>query len=374
MKLRSCFWLAPLLGACGAAPDADGAAGIPSGSTLPTPAASSEPTTTPSTGATFLPPASPPDSSTLPSTGPTSQVSSGALGPTDPLPAEQDTSEPPTDSADLASSTASGGETVESLDAESSAAGASSQDVSSGETSATPTACAVRPVTEEFRASYDLDPFYTRYADAAGLPVVGSDAPSDQALLRVCELVLDMTMRADVREALIDRQVRFAVIGQDELTNDIPEFSHLDDSINQRARGLGSLPAASCAEESILCDRSRDRWRGEGICVHEFAHTISLGGVFAAIPDFQRRLEEAFAHAQSTGLFQNTYRMENAQEYWAEGVQDWYFTNLEADPANGVHNFVDRREELEQYDPMLHELIAEFLPEPVNFVDCYSDE
>ncbi|HKO54149.1 MAG TPA: hypothetical protein VJV79_40855 [Polyangiaceae bacterium] len=26
------------------------------------------------------------------------------------------------------------------------------------------------------------------------------------------------------------------------------------------------------------------------------------------------------------GLFRNNYAMENAQEYWAEGVQDWYYT------------------------------------------------
>ncbi len=159
--------------------------------------------------------------------------------------------------------------------------------------------------------------------------MVSSDAPSDEALVRVCELVIDMTMRADVRAALIDNHVRFAVIGNDELTNDIPEFAYLDDAINERARGLGGLPAASCAEESILCDRERDLWRGEGICVHEFAHTISMGGLFDADPTFESRLQDAFENAQSTGLFENTYALENMQEYWAEGVQSWYYTNLE---------------------------------------------
>lgn len=235
--------------------------------------------------------------------------------------------------------------------------------------------CLVQPLSDEFRASYDdLDPFYTKYADAAGLPVISSDAPDDMALTRVCELVIDMTMRPDVRAALIEQHVRFAIIGNEELTNDIPEFAYLPDSINERARGLGSLPAASCAEESILCDTMRDPWRGEGICVHEFAHTISLGGMYDAVPDFSDRLDAAFENAQTTGLFENTYAMENAQEYWAEGVQDWYFTNLQSDPPNGIHNSVDRREELMDYDPMLYDLIAEFLPDPVQFVDCYSDE
>lgn len=236
--------------------------------------------------------------------------------------------------------------------------------------------CEVMPLTDEFRREYDnLDPFYQKYADANGLPVVSSMSPADEALTRVCELVIDMvSARPDVLEALLENHVRFAVIGEDELTNDIPEFSYLDDYINQRARGLGGLPAASCAEESILCNTELDRWRGEGICVHEFAHTISMGGLFEVDPTFEDRLGDAFQNAQSSGLFENTYAMENLQEYWAEGVQDWYYTNLESDPPNGIHNFVDRREELMQYDPALYALIAEFLPDVPQFVDCYSDE
>jgi hypothetical protein len=236
--------------------------------------------------------------------------------------------------------------------------------------------CQVQPLTDEFRASYDnLDPFYKKYADAEGLPVISSDSPADEALTRTCQLVIDMvSARPDVHEALISNYIRFAIIGEDELTNDIPEYSYLDDSINQRARGLGGTPAASCAEESILCHADLDPWRGEGICVHEFAHTIASAGLFVADPTFQGRLQSAFQNAQSTGLFANTYAMENFQEYWAEGVQDWYYTNLEADPPNGIHNYVDRREELEEYDPALYGLIAEFLPDVPGFVDCYSDE
>jgi hypothetical protein len=205
--------------------------------------------------------------------------------------------------------------------------------------------------------------------------VISSNSPADEALSRACLLVIDMlSARPDVHEALIENYVRFAIIGEDELTNDIPEYSYLDDSINQRARGLGGVPAASCAEESILCHSELDPWRGEGICVHEFAHTIASGGLFVADPTFQGRLQDAFQSAQGAGLFANTYAMENYQEYWAEGVQDWYFTNLEADPPNGIHNHVDRREELEAYDPTLYALIAEFLPDAPQFADCYSDE
>jgi hypothetical protein len=204
--------------------------------------------------------------------------------------------------------------------------------------------CVVQPLTDEFRQDYDnLDPFYQKYADANGLPVISSLSPADEALERACELVIDMvSTRPDVLQALIANRIRFAIIGEDELTNDIPEYSYLPDSINDRARGLGGMPAASCAEESILCNTALDRWRGEGICVHEFAHTISMGGLFPADPTFEGRLEDAYASAQAAGLFANTYAMENSQEYWAEGVQDWYNTNLEATRRTTVRGLLRR--------------------------------
>ena len=237
-----------------------------------------------------------------------------------------------------------------------------------------PPPCEVIPVSEELRESYDLDPFYTKVALARGVPVLSSDAPSDPSLIRVCEMLVDMlSIRQDVVEMLIQRRTLFSVIGEDELTNDIPEYRNLPDTINQRARGLGGEANGTCAEESILCNRALDRWRGEGICVHEYAHTISAAALFRVDPTFQGRLRAAYQDAVASGRFANTYALENLQEYWAEGVQNWYNTNLESIPSNGVHNEIDKRAELETYDPVLYDLIAELLPANNQFQDCYAD-
>jgi hypothetical protein len=234
--------------------------------------------------------------------------------------------------------------------------------------------CRVTLIPAELRQAYDLDPFYVKHTLARGIPVISSAAPSDEALTRACELLIDMlSQRPDVVDVLLQRRTRFGIIGNDELTNDIPEYRGFPDTINTRARGLGGEDIGTCAEESILCNRQRDRWRGEGICVHEFSHTISAAGLFRADPTFEPRLRAAFQDAQAEGRFDNTYAMENFQEYWAEGVQDWYDTNLEAVPSNGIHNDIDRRFELEDYDPALYGLIAEFLPADNQFQDCYAD-
>jgi len=236
-----------------------------------------------------------------------------------------------------------------------------------------PSWCQVGAVPDALRQEWDVDPYYQKYADANGIPILTSNAPPDNTLVLACKLVLEMvSQRDDVRLALIENQVHFTVIGVDEQTNDVPEYSYMPDSINTRARGLGGNPGM-CAEESILCGPS-DRWVGESICVHEFAHTISIYGLYDADPTFEDRLIDAYENAMSTGNFANTYAEENEQEYWGEIVQDWYYTNLESNPANGVHNSIDTREELLAADPTGYALVNELLSENVSWEDCYRDD
>jgi hypothetical protein len=234
---------------------------------------------------------------------------------------------------------------------------------------------AVGAVPEDVRKRLDLDPFYEKYLDADGVPILASSAPDDRALGLACELVHEMLgEREDVKRALIASGARFVIIGRDEGTAEIPEYGYRSrpqserDAIDERARGLGGL-AASCGEENILC-QGGDRYRGESICIHEFSHTISIYGLYAADRDFEERLRTTFDSAQGSGILDGTYRLENEQEYWAEGVQDWYGSNSEANPPNGIHNSVDTRDELRDYDRALYDLVDELLPSELNFADC----
>lgn len=231
--------------------------------------------------------------------------------------------------------------------------------------------CQVAEIPDALRQSYDLDPFYTRFADAGGIPIVSSDSPVDEALTRACRIVLDMTStRPDVVEALLDQKIRFIMMGADEKTVDTPDFAYLGD-IDWRARGLGGVPAGLCAEENVMCDTAADRWRGESICVHEYSHTIQMAAWSVVDPTFDARLEAAFDAATGAGLFADTYAGSQPAEYLAEGVQDWYDTNLQSANPNGVHNHVNTRVELETYDPTLYDLLAEFLPATPGHEDCY---
>jgi Xaa-Pro aminopeptidase len=206
-----------------------------------------------------------------------------------------------------------------------------------------------------------LDPFYTKYVSATGLPVVGSAKVSDFALREAAYLVDQMlSHRPDVRDALIKNKIRVAVMAYSERTTDIPEHRDMKpkDYWNMRARGLGAsrrTPVVSCAEENLLNYRG-DPYSTENILIHEFGHGIHGVGLAAVDPTFGPRLRKAYNDAKAKGLWRGTYAGSNVGEYWAEAVQSWFDTNRQNDSQ---HNHVDTRDELKAYDPDVAKLCNE---------------
>ncbi len=129
--------------------------------------------------------------------------------------------------------------------------------------------------------SLALDPFYRKYTDAFGIPIVASDNVPDAALLITRDVVIYMlSMRPDVREVMIDRGSRVGIMAQSEMQTDLPEYRDwkkptVDDRRltprerenydkpggiasmtdreywNRRARGMGGR-YTTCAEENVL--------------------------------------------------------------------------------------------------------------------------
>ena len=218
--------------------------------------------------------------------------------------------------------------------------------------------------------SLALDPFYTKYVDVNGLPLVSSWRVPDSAFVAAHRTLYAMTkmLPQAVLDSMVAHGTRVAIMGRYEGTTDIPEHHHLvnDTALNWdlRARGLGGdleLPLTSCAEENVL-DYQIDKYHAEDILIHEFAHSIHLIGLMLAVPDFDDRLRQCYEQAKASGILDGTYRITDKEEYFAEGVQDWFNTNAEMPHTDGKHNWCNTREELRQYDPGLYALIAEYFP------------
>jgi hypothetical protein len=206
-----------------------------------------------------------------------------------------------------------------------------------------------------------LDPFYTKYVDAHGFPVVASAEVNDYALAEAAYLVdLMLAERPDVKQAMAASGSRLVVIGHRQFTTDIPEYKRLTPAEywDVRARGLGGSatdPVCSCGEENLLGYKG-DPYHAENILIHELAHNIHLRGVVRLDATFDQRLKDTYDKAMEAELWKGKYAAENHHEYFAEGVQSWFNNNR---PPDHDHNHVDTREELQEYDPGLAALCHE---------------
>jgi hypothetical protein len=199
--------------------------------------------------------------------------------------------------------------------------------------------------------SLGLDPFYKKYADAFGIPIVSSELVPDAALLMARDIVNYMLLkRPDIRAAMVERSSRVLIMAESEGEMDLPERSSWtkpaksDPRLTQRERdtydspnGIGSMTAqqywnnrargmggniTSAAEENIL-GYPGTKYFGEHILVHEFSHNI-MGILRRVDPALFARIQPAYDAAKAAGKYPRQYAVNTVAEYWAEGTQWWF--------------------------------------------------
>lgn len=254
----------------------------------------------------------------------------------------------------------------------------------------------VVPPPPEIVQRFDLDTtFYKKYANAAGVPILGSERVPDEAIVVARDIVMHMlAARPDVRADLIARGGRVGVMAETEMTTDIPEqrdwkkpayddprltpgeraryyqpggIASMTDREywNRRARGMGGT-YTTCAEENIL-GYPGTRYYGENILVHEFAHNI-LMSIRRVDPELYAELEAAYEAAMAAGLYEGHYASNTLHEYWAEGTQWWFWSNYPA-VLNGRR--IWSPEDLKAHDPALFTILSRVYPDHRIPLDIY---
>jgi hypothetical protein len=230
-------------------------------------------------------------------------------------------------------------------------------------------------------SSLGLDPFYTKYCSAHGLPIVSSAVVSDPALQRAWQTVIHMldgmSQSVAVRNSIASFATRIGIIGVHQVTTDMPEHRNLyalfpSVDWNTRTRGVGAttqIPLLSIAEENLLCSAD-DLWIGKNILVHEFAHTIKNLGLDMVNPNVHTELLDVYQRALAAGRWANTYVASNVEEYWAEGVRLYFQIQMDGNAASGDLYPAHTRAELQSYDPELYQIIARVFDRPVDMPPC----
>ena len=234
--------------------------------------------------------------------------------------------------------------------------------------------------------SLQLDPFYKKYTDAYGIPIVSSEKVDDAAVLMARDIVNYMLLkRPDVREVMVSRQSRVLVMAKSEFEMDLPErrdwkkpakddqrltageranydkpggIGSLTDREywNNRARGMGGN-ITSCAEENLL-GIPNTKYYGEHILVHEFSHNF-MSALRVADPAVAQEIQDAYKEAMAKRLYRGQYAANTVAEYWAEGTQWWFWSNIEF--YDGTTR-VQTPDELKAYDPRLYAIFEKVYP------------
>ncbi|MBX3112441.1 MAG: hypothetical protein KF857_10570 [Fimbriimonadaceae bacterium] len=203
--------------------------------------------------------------------------------------------------------------------------------------------------------------FYSKHVSFRGMPILGSAKVEDRAFAVIVDTFNKMLARCPkgTMEALVKAGCHYSIIAEEEGQTDLPEYADLRDDPktdwNKRARGLGGK-YCSGGEENIL-EYPTDRYKGESIYIHEFAHTLDEFAFSAVDKDFVKDIKAAYASAMKEGLWHDTYSKTNRMEYFAEGVQMYFDCARTASPADGVHNEVGNRVGLKKYDPKLFAVV-----------------
>ena len=216
------------------------------------------------------------------------------------------------------------------------------------------------PPPSTIREAFELSLFYQQWVDVEGLPVVASEKVNPYALKEAAWLIWQMIgHRPEMLHVLVQKRVRFVVIGHTEITTDIPEYSDQGpDFLVYRLRGLGGGGlsghiAVSAPEENLL--HYPGTFGLYNVMLHEFAHAIHRFGLNTIDPAFDSRLKIAYDAAMEKGLWQGTYASSGRGEYWAESTQAWFYPK----GWHSFNNYGNTRQALKEYDPGLAALLAE---------------
>ena len=216
-----------------------------------------------------------------------------------------------------------------------------------------------------------LDPpeqgFFSQELVYHGIPIkageVVSEAAMYEAYRRMSMLLSNFVSKQPMMISnLVGSGVELHIIGQHQVTSDLPEFRDLKGkplpeynglTIDQRTRGMGGK-LSSCGEENLLKLKT-DHYYGRDICAHEFSHAIRNEGMpLDMVTLFNRQYQRSLAN----GLWKGAYSASNADEYFAELTMWYYGTHGDLNMTGPKPD--DGPEGFKKYDPEAYALFDDF--------------
>ncbi len=192
-----------------------------------------------------------------------------------------------------------------------------------------------------------LDPFFRKYVDADGIPVVSNNSVDDAALLESKRL-LEAAVPAELHGRFVSAGLRVELFDEAEGLKSLPEHQEDWASYGDLC-GLTETTTfrVSVNAQAMLC-RSQSCNVGSTF-LHETGHATRA----AVSTELSDSIERAYTQAIAAGLWAKSYGRRNSDEYWAEGSQIWF----DAKPA-ALGDGINTRAKLKAYDETLAGLLT----------------
>ncbi len=202
----------------------------------------------------------------------------------------------------------------------------------------------------------NADPYYQKYLDAAGIPILAPETVPDEELRRTQATLLAMVAdRPDLLDVLASQNTRILLYDRQRGgLAQLPEFADSSNSNYAGVWGETSYGGAVAAPAMTIyhCNET---------LIHEIAHALDYAlrvqdGKAFRESGFKQARNQTYLSAKDAGLWAGRYGSTVSHEYWAEMVVHWLRPDV-FQSQFGLRN-------LSEYDSKAAHLIQHYLGNP----------
>ncbi len=202
----------------------------------------------------------------------------------------------------------------------------------------------------------NADPYYQKYLDAGGIPILAPESVSDEELRRAQATLLAMVAdRPDLLDLLASQNTRILLYDRERGgPSQLPEFA---DDADSEFSGV----FAETSYGGAVVAPAMTTYHCNDILIHEIAHALDYAILVQdweanREPGFKRARNQAYLSAMEAGLWAGRYESTVSHEYWAEMVVHW----LRPDLFRTQFGLSD----LSEYDGNAARLLEQYLGNP----------
>ena len=202
----------------------------------------------------------------------------------------------------------------------------------------------------------NADPFYQKYLNAGGIPILAPETVSDEELRRTQATLLGMVAdRPDLLDVLASQNTRILLYDRDK--GGLSQLPELADDSDSKFSGVFTETSYGGA----VVAPAMTTYHCNETLIHEIAHALDYAirtqdRKAYREPGFKQARNQTYLSAMDAGLWAGRYESTVSHEYWAEMVVHWLRPDL-------FRTQLGLRD-LSEYDSNAARLVEQYLGNP----------